>query len=278
MTNELVSHIRGRLHRLNKNMILVVTGETGSGKSYAALRLCEAVDRSFDISRCYFDVLDVVKDLRDNKLKKGQAILLDESGAAFGSREFSTLRNRKMSALLQIFRAENLFLCMTLPYKGFLDKSARMLAHGTAKTQSIDRKANKCQLYFVFNWFNERKGEVWDRLFCKVNENGIPEYMRLFKVNLPSPKLRRAYEKKKKAYLKDTYAKIAAELEPEQKQDRPSKRSMVESLLSIGKLDDVEIARAADTSIANVRNIRSDWRKSSSVPRGGLYNTRIKSD
>jgi len=118
-TNPILNRVRGRLWRLNMNFIMVITGPTGSGKSWAALRIAEYIDKEFSMEKVYFEITPLVADLRDGKLKRGSAAVLDEAGVSFASRSFQSVQNKQMSALLQIFRASNIALIITLPNMSF---------------------------------------------------------------------------------------------------------------------------------------------------------------
>ena len=54
MGSSFLGYIKDLVYNKNKNFLCVVCGSTGSGKSYSSLRLAEALDPNFDVSRIAF--------------------------------------------------------------------------------------------------------------------------------------------------------------------------------------------------------------------------------
>jgi len=50
----LTAYIHRRLYQYNKNWLAIICGETGSGKSYSALKIAETATRPFPPSVWYF--------------------------------------------------------------------------------------------------------------------------------------------------------------------------------------------------------------------------------
>ena len=73
--NLLTGYIKQRIKR-NKNFLACITGPTGSGKTYSALRLAERLDSEFDASRIVFTPQEFIDLLNSGTLKKGSVIYL----------------------------------------------------------------------------------------------------------------------------------------------------------------------------------------------------------
>ena len=84
-----VRYIRQRIKK-NKNFLGVITGPTGSGKSYAGLTICKEVDPEFDETRVIFKAKDLMSLINSGELKAGSTILWDEAGV-----DLSNRRDRK---------------------------------------------------------------------------------------------------------------------------------------------------------------------------------------
>jgi type II secretory ATPase GspE/PulE/Tfp pilus assembly ATPase PilB-like protein len=59
----------------NRNVIAIFSGDTGSGKSYGAIRLAEVIDPTFNLDRVVFTVEDFVS-LINADLPRGQQLYL----------------------------------------------------------------------------------------------------------------------------------------------------------------------------------------------------------
>ncbi|HUS49172.1 MAG TPA: hypothetical protein VMZ91_03355, partial [Candidatus Paceibacterota bacterium] len=70
----------------NKNFLSVITGSTGSGKSYSCLRLAELWynyyfnGKPFPTENICFSVDELIRRLRNGKLKKGDLLIAEEIG------------------------------------------------------------------------------------------------------------------------------------------------------------------------------------------------------
>jgi len=65
----LTRYVKRRLYEYNKNWLAIICGETGSGKSYSALKIAETVDPTFSPERIVFSSEQFVR-LLGKKLKK----------------------------------------------------------------------------------------------------------------------------------------------------------------------------------------------------------------
>lgn len=125
----------------NQHAIVFFEGKTGTGKSYASLRL------AFDCSLLwakklggrpedYFTlknvgILTAEETIRIAKSIKQYGIyILDDAGAeGLSCRNWQSEQNEVMTKLLQTFRTNNNLLILSSPDKGFVDKIARTLIH-----------------------------------------------------------------------------------------------------------------------------------------------------
>ncbi|AKB40863.1 ATP-binding protein [Methanosarcina mazei] len=125
----------------NQHAIILFEGKTGTGKSYASLRLAYDCSLLFAHKlgghpRDYFTldnvgILTGEETLRIAKNIKPHGIyILDDAGAeGLSARKWQSEQNEVMTKLLQTFRTNNNLLIMSSPDKGFVDKIARTLIH-----------------------------------------------------------------------------------------------------------------------------------------------------
>ncbi len=202
--NPLLNDIRARLWRLNKNWIAIISGETGSGKSFLGMKVAEYIDPTFNIGRVCFNSLELFELLRNNRPKKGSCVILDEAGASFGSRSAMSKENKAMAVVLQTFRSMNLALLLTVPVMSFVDTQGRQLVHTEIKTVSIDREKELCECRWRNLRFNEFKQKMYYSYPRMRNRDTgrLSTVKRLF-IGKPSPNIIRKYEQKKKVFIDD---------------------------------------------------------------------------
>jgi len=192
------SAIKNRLNKENRNWLCAITGDTGSGKSYTALRIGEILDPGFSISSVAFDPKEFITLVKNGKkgdnggfipLTKGSIIIFDEAGVGMAAREWQSIQNKLMGYILQTFRFKNYGVIFTVPDLSFIDVQARKLFHNYIKTREIDYSCQrvKCSIYVIDHndWINktyrhtvgsEGQAAIWG--FPKPSEVLISDYER----------------------------------------------------------------------------------------------------
>jgi hypothetical protein len=132
---EAILKYMNRMMANNKNFLAVVTGSTGSGKSYSCLRLAELwykyyfKKKEFPTENIVFTVEALVKRLNSGELKKGDLLIAEEIGIGANSKNFQSKTNKALQFILQSFRSLNIIVLFNVPNFSFFDKTARMLMH-----------------------------------------------------------------------------------------------------------------------------------------------------
>ena len=188
--------------KTKRNFLMAVVGETGSGKSYLALRLAEKFDRNGDFNADHIvftpnNFLDCV-----NRLGNNCFLVIDEAGLMFSHREYATMVNRMLGFVLQSFRYKFLNCIFTLPNLGFMDYVGRSLMHCVVRMLDQGYGA----VYRV------QKDQLGRKIF-------FPKIGYL-KTELPSDAIIEAYEEKKARIMDERYKAYKTELETGEKSFR----------------------------------------------------------
>lgn len=147
-TRTLVNSVKVRLWQKNQNWLCIITGPTGTGKSYAALSLGEEIQgRKLEVHQVVFTAREFLEEL--GNLKKGDVIIFDEAGIGMSAREWSSQLNKMLSTVLQSFRYRNIAVIFTVPDLSFVDVHLRKLFHTLIETKLIFRRKELC----VAGWF-----------------------------------------------------------------------------------------------------------------------------
>lgn len=217
--------IKDRLLKRNKNWLSIISGETGSGKSYTALKIGELVDPEFGIDRVVFTREEFMKLLNSGRLHKGNMVVWDEAGVGIPAREWQSISNKMINYLLQTFRHENLGVIFTTPSIDFIDIQLRKLFHNYIETQHINFSKKCVRTKFMLLEHNPRYGKIYFKYPRIRNDGwGIRKIKRM-DFGKPSNKLIRAYERKKKRFTKELKREIEDTLknEKERKDERKVK-------------------------------------------------------
>lgn len=215
-----IRYLKQRL-RQNKNFMGVITGPTGSGKSWSGLSIGEMIDPSFNIDQCVFGGRELMELINSGKVKRGSYILWDETGVGLSSRNWQSLANKVLSFLMQSFRHKNFILLFTTPYEDFVDVSTRKLIHAEFKTISIDFNKKKVKLKPKLYQYNPEMKKFYKKYLRVITKEGVIP-ITAWNVPKPSDKLVKEYEAKRIAFTKDLNERIQQDLQKfEQKNKRP---------------------------------------------------------
>lgn len=220
--NAVLNSVRARLWRKNQNWICCISGPTGSGKSYAGLSICEYIDRKFSPDNVFFSIRDFVRAINEKRIRRGSAVLLDEVGISWGSRDWLKKESKNMSYLFQVMRFLNLAVIMTVPLVSMVDVHGRGLMHAVMKTKGISYKegfVNVDMRLLQINPFDSRK--VY-RKYPRVRNSKTGRVVKVttMQIYMASPKLVAAYEKKKRAFAMDLFKTIEEKLSKEEHKDK----------------------------------------------------------
>jgi len=201
-----------RLNIENRNWLAIICGDTGSGKSYSALKLGELISgKRFNINNVVFDSISFMKLLNEGNLIRGDTIIFDEAGIGFDSRNWMNNANKLLSYVLQSMRHRNLATIFTTPNIKFADISGRRLFHTYMETIRIDRARNETILKVFWCQSNPLLGKVYHKKYRFQSGDTIFGLQNLA-LSLPTDKIIEDYETKKNTFTKELGQRIELEL------------------------------------------------------------------
>jgi len=225
--NPIAKYIKKRVHKQNKNLLGAFVGETGSGKSYAAIRMGEVLNKNFTNEKIFLDPKKFLKYCK-NKATKGDVLIMDEAGVGLPSREWWSESNKVFNYVTQTFRKENLIVLFTLPHLGKMDKQSRNLLH------------------VVFPMVKQGKAKTIQMRSDPIDGNTWPRYMKLkgekYKYahfSLPKNKeLLKNYEKRKDRLVDELYDKAIQGFDEEKNKPKTVRlRKLGDKILNNGVND-----------------------------------------
>lgn len=268
MDNPILNRARARIIHRNMNYILIIIGPTGIGKSWAGLRIAQYLDPNFKNNikeRVCFDILKMIKLINQKKIGRGDVLILDEAGIAFGTRAAMTIVNKQISYLLQAWRYLNCGLIMTLPDLTFLDVHGRKLCHAVFHVMSLHERKGYCSGKIYDNVNSPWKG-VTLREFPCTKEGGQIIRHKWMTIGKPSKRVRKEYEEMKAEFNEELNKRIEDtihSLEVERVMDMTKKidnkrqaRKMFRKGATTG-----EIAKDLDVKLDTVQKWVKDIRK-----------------
>jgi len=208
--SELVRVIASELNN-GIGQIIFISGPQGSGKSWSAIALAQAVLRKtgvpFSIKNTVFETHEFFKTY-NNKLRTPEKsyILFEEIGVNASSKDALSKTNKILMKVSQTVRYRQLLLILTAPDISFVDKTLRKQLHFMLETEKMDRKNGYCYLkpFIVKNI--QRTGDI-HYVYPKNNDGNQVTQVRIGKLDKQTAD---AYEKRQRQY-KDALSIEAAE-------------------------------------------------------------------
>lgn len=179
----------------NQHATMITVGSTGMGKSWANLEICYNIGLKFaeQLGGAWNDYFDyknniVIADMKQalstiKRMKKPyQITLFDDIGVGWNAREWQSVGNKALNAILQVFRTKKNVLLITLPDQFLIDKVPRRLVHYYMEMdQSIhDRGISLGKFFRVLSKPRESKAF---HTFLKDDKNRYEKHK--FTMNIP---------------------------------------------------------------------------------------------
>lgn len=208
-----IQFVHNRVFELNKNFLAVITGPTGSGKSYSAVALAEKGDPDFDVRNIVFTPQELLALVNGNhkKLKRGAWIVFDEIQVSMSHLDALTMQAKLVNFLFQTFRHRNLVLIMTSPDFSFINASVRKLVHCRAETRGIDVKLKRAKLRVYMRQINQKSAKEYEKFLRVIKDHQVIPMPDIW-VYKPSKDLLHAYETKKNEFTRNLNKEIEFEL------------------------------------------------------------------
>lgn len=213
-----LNRVRERFQK-NKNWLCLIVGETGSGKSWSAIKIAETLDPNFSVKNVCFTPKEFLERIESGELKRGSFLIYDEAGITFGARDFYKDVNKALSYVLQGFRAFNIGTIFTTPNLSFVDVHARKLIHTVIETISINHNEKYC----IVKWKNLEHNPLYDKTYYKFPRtviNGKVITVNRMNIYKASDKLIEAYERKKMKFLKDLTRQSLEDIKRQEKKKK----------------------------------------------------------
>lgn len=112
--------VKKNVTKKDRDYVMVIDGEEGSGKSVLAMQIAKFLDPKFNIDNICFNADTFIERLK--RAHKHSCIVLDEAFSSANSRSALTEVNRSMIGVATEMRQQNLFVIIVIPSFFDLDK------------------------------------------------------------------------------------------------------------------------------------------------------------
>lgn len=218
--NSIIRYIGNRVLNSNKNFLCAVTGQTGSGKSWASVSMSEIYQQMFGITfdvkeHVFFSLEDFLEIINNpDKIKTGTPLVFDESQIDINARAWQSQANQIMSSLISTFRNKRLVVFFPTPKLEFLDRQTRLLFHAQFEIQGFDKNTGMTKINPRFlTDFNTKKDEFYKKRLIVEYRNPDKQvyskyYVQNWEIPKPSKEAITIYEGKKKFFTDKLNAEL----------------------------------------------------------------------
>lgn len=204
----------------NSNVVFTVVGDPGDGKSWASLRIGEAVYPDFSIDHVAFDIVEFMQKVMDDSFGQGEPIVLEEGSVEASAYDWHSASNEVFRKVLDTWRHQNRMAIINLPNFQALEKGARRRTAGIVEMQQAKPWKGWSQAKFKTVNYNN----ITDHFTTPfpVLEGMRRKYIRF---NEPSPELKDAYEQKKDEYTSELNEELLEQLLEKKEESEAKNRS-----------------------------------------------------
>jgi len=229
-----------RMNVHNNNWVAILTGETGSGKSWGAIRLAEILDPEFSVDQVAFNVEEFLDLASDKSYPDGSVIVLEEAGVAANARNWYDVANEVLNFVLQTWRHQNRGAIITAPELDLIDKQVRRRFHHYIEMVAKDEQENRTRgdVRYIDTDRMEGDNYFWHHRFKAPD--GVVRRYRYIDFQPPTEDVREAYETAKDDYTSKLNERLLNELReetPDPEEDIGPKQA-AERIIGEGRIEE----------------------------------------
>lgn len=172
------------IHKENRNVLVVVEGSPGKGKSYFCLKVAEDLDPRFFENpgitmeilgmRILFKPAKFAQVLNEKKLYHGAVVIIEEGGVQADHRKWYSFNNRVFNYIFQTFRFMKLIVIVNIPVIQFLDSDAQKLFDYHVEAVNVNFRERLTRVKIKEQTFNSTTKKLYRKfLRYKVNNRWI---------------------------------------------------------------------------------------------------------
>jgi hypothetical protein len=203
------------MHKRRNNWMGAFVGETGLGKSYAALRTGEVVDPEFGAEKVTFGIMQFMERVNETA-PPGDFTVFEEASVEADSAEYMSLANKALRYVSETWRHQRRAAAFTLPAFGRLDSGVRGRITALIQLDNKNEQAGYTLARFKILQEDSYSGEIYQH-YPVVDGT---QHRRL-KFTEPSDDLLEAYEERKEAYTSELNKELLEDLMAEFADDKP---------------------------------------------------------
>jgi GTPase SAR1 family protein len=229
--------------KTEENVILLVIGQTGAGKSLSSISLAHdisrATGRKFDLDHVVFTIQDILRLVyhTDPPLPRGSVLIFDDAGANANARDWRSQANTILAKMAQTFRYMGIMLILTVPDMSFIDVQVRKSIHAKLISVVNESGENEKGTFKIQVNLQDEEGNIefgpprlmpedfGDLPFKIATDNLTLESIHF---DLPPEPLIEPYKRKKQEFLSRQIVDLESAMDMDQKLEEMRRKALYE--------------------------------------------------
>jgi len=236
--------------RLNKRLgtIILVSGESGKGKSYSGLRILEIwywllFKKPFPtnhICRTLEEAMILIKDFKD----EGEGILIEELSVLVGKRDAGTKQNKLWNKFIDIVRIKKTVIIGNAPHINFVDSHFLLMSHVWIECLGVNFRKNLVICKPLMLQMSQNKTEPYKHKFVGDDHFAI-DY---FAFRKPSKYITTVYDRLKDDGTNSTIQDLVEFMVKDKMEKEGKPKGKKKPMLSPREEEALELKRQGKTS------------------------------
>lgn len=208
MNSHLVRRVKNRVRKYNKNFICCFVGDTGSGKTYAAVEFAIKLSDKFSHETIIFgdqqdEFMRLLNMTGKDALETGDVILWDDFGVGMSKKDWYTEISKVINRVVQSTRWRRLIIIVTVPDRSYIDSDTMKLFHMIFEMIYIDFKRKVSVAKPKEIQTNHITGKSYYKYPILRGHDGRHYVMTNTEFSLPPQEMLDIYEKKREKWSRE---------------------------------------------------------------------------